>query len=77
MMSNEEWNKKFAKRFKRLLKERGMNQYEFADAMFMSQTTVSYYATGKRTPSAYTMLLISEVLGCDVEYLINVEGEEL
>lgn len=46
--------------FNRLLQERGYSQTDFSDASGIAPSTVSLYATGKRTPGAESLQRLAE-----------------
>ena len=58
-----------------LIKERGMNQKEFALATGISQSTISDWKTKKTNPAADKIMVICDVLGVTPEQLLT-SGEQ-
>lgn len=59
---------------RRIRKELGLTQEEFASKLGMSQAAISRYETGERTPDVYDLLAIARYLGCKVDDLIDKRG---
>ena len=60
---NEELRKQWFSEFRTALRKRNVQQYEVADAVGLSRTTVSTYVTGKKVPKHTTSIKIADFLG--------------
>lgn len=69
-MTEQEWREEFAFKLRRVYKNRGYDQKRFAEALGVSEMTISNYRKCKRTPDAYMLTAMSEVLECDIRELI-------
>ena len=65
----------FAETLKKLRIERGFSQRELAKAMYVTQSTIARWESGKRLPDAAMILRLAECLGTDVGLLLNVATE--
>lgn len=45
---------------------RGLSQAELADKMKVSQKSVHYWETGKRSPTYYSLKMMAEALNMDI-----------
>ena len=52
-------------KLQKILNEKGITQFELANAVNMTDVTISRYATGKRTPTIQAAIRIAEYLGVD------------
>ena len=59
------------KRIIRRMNLMGMSQYDLAERIGSSQSSVSGYISGKKCPSAYAMRLLADALNCSLDYLIG------
>ena len=64
------------KNLKRLRKERGLNQEEFARAIRVSRQTVSSIENGKYNPSLELAFVIANFFGMKIEEIFVYEGGE-
>ena len=72
-MSKEETGHKI----RTLLKNSGMSQRELAERVGATESAVSKYISGERTPRAEVLANIATALGTTVEYLLGMtEGLE-
>lgn len=69
--TDDEWEREFYIRLKRLLYLRGINQSELAEQLDISQSQLSRYISGKTPMSVYILRKIARLLGCTFEGLVN------
>ena len=69
--TDDEWEREFYIRLKRLMYLRGINQSELAEQLNISQSQLSRYISGKTSMSVYTLRKIARLLGCTFEDLVN------
>ena len=58
-------------RLAQLRHERKMTQTELARLLNVSDGAVSMYESGKRQPTFETLLKITEIFGCTIDYLLD------
>lgn len=58
-------------RIKELREERGILQRELANALKLTQQTISLYESNKREPDAETLSKIADFFGVSIDYLIG------
>lgn len=63
-------------RIKELRIRAGMKQTELADAISVSQGTISAYEKGRTEPDIYTMKKLSETLGVPVDQIFDLSDEK-
>ena len=56
--------------------EKGMKQYELAEAVGLSSQAIYYYETGAREPNLETLRKLAAVLGCTLDELIGREADQ-
>ena len=66
----------FSEVFKRIAAEKEMSQRDIASACGMTQTTISRYMSGKRTPNIKAIRKLASVLGVSPEELFSGAEEE-
>jgi len=59
------------KNLAKLRKEAGMSQLELAEKLGVSQQTVSKYERGIREPDNATLVKLSEIFNCSIDYLLG------
>ena len=59
----------FSERLKQLRKEAHMTQKQLAEKMFVDQTSVSYWETGKTKPDFDKQMDLAELFGVTLDYL--------
>ena len=69
--TDDEWEREFHVRLKRLMYLRGINQSELAKQLDMGQSQLSKRVSGKTSMSVYTLRKIARLLGCTFEDLVN------
>ena len=55
--------------------ETGMTQEQLAEALHVTQQTVSCYETGRRAPTVSVKKRIKDLTGCPVDALISEPGQ--
>lgn len=63
----------FAKQFKNLIDGHGLTQREVAVRMNTTETTISRYVAGVRTPNIETAVELARVLGVSMDTLVGIE----
>ena len=66
-------NEIFAKRFKELRINTGVTQTELSSYLGITKATVSYYESGKRTPSNKMIKKIANYFKVPVDYLLGMD----
>ena len=54
-----------------LRKQRGLTMKELGEKIGVSESTISLYETGRRSPSYEILLKIAEYFGVSVDYLLR------
>lgn len=54
----------------------GMSQFDLADALEVSQTTVSFWVNNRVTPRRNHIEKMAKVFGCSVAYLLGAYDDE-
>ena len=62
-----------ARRFAEVRKQKGMNQFDLAEAMGCTQGLISKYEAGQANIHLNTLIDICDVLGCSLDYLLGRE----
>lgn len=65
----------FADTLKKLRMEKGLSQQALAEKMFVTKSAVSRYENGSRLPDAAMMSRLAEILGADVNVLLNASAQ--
>ena len=60
------------KRIKKAMESKNMKQYELAEKTYITQTTISRYITGERTPDAINLKAICEALDVSADWLLGL-----
>ena len=61
----------FSERLTALMKAKGVSQKDFAKKANITESAVSYYAKGMRTPSGEVLARISKALDTTADYLLG------
>lgn len=72
-MANKENNNHFGLRLKVLRKERGLTQDQLALNTKISQTAISNWEAGNRTPNIEYVITLSKYFSVTMEYLCGLE----
>jgi transcriptional regulator with XRE-family HTH domain len=73
-MQDASVRKALGKRIKQLRKEKGLTQKELAKQVNCSHAQLNKYESGLNTPPLDRLLLLAEVLGTSVDYLLAGQG---
>ena len=65
----------FANNLKKLRTEKGLSQRELAERLYVTRTSVNRWECGNRLPDAAMITRLSEVLGVDVNVLLNAAAQ--
>ncbi len=60
-------------KLRKLRQQYGYSQKQIADKLDLSPSIVSGYETGERTPSLESLLAISYIYNCSVDFLLGKE----
>lgn len=71
-IDEERWRREVGLNIYRAMLKYGVTQAELSDRSGVSQSAISQYTDGLKTPSAYKLICISEALGCDINELIFI-----
>lgn len=63
----------FAKQFKELIDKRGLTQRAVAERINTTETTISRYVSGDRTPNIETAVELASVLGVTLDILVGAD----
>lgn len=58
-------------RIKELREEKGWNQNRLALELNVSQSTISFYETGERSPDLETLIQLANLFDVNVDYLVG------
>ena len=73
-MTEEEWRKEFARRLLKIKhNNKDYDQKELAEASGISESTISHYMKGTRTPKGENLVRLAKALDCTVDELIMVD----
>ena len=62
----------FSERLKLVLKQKGITQYSLAKTIFVSQSVMNEYCTGKKIPSLMVFKAICKALDESADYLLGL-----
>lgn len=65
----------FADTLKKLRMEKGLSQQALAEKLFVTKSAVSRWENGSRLPDAAMMSRLAEILGADVNVLLNASAQ--
>ena len=72
-MDEYEWREEFSSRLFDILQEVGITQKELAEAIGVDERTIRLYKHGDRTPSAFIVHKIANVIGCNPSELVDFD----
>ena len=61
----------FSERLNSLMKSKGLSQKDFAKKSSITESAISYYVKGVRTPSGDVLARIAKALGTTTDYLLG------
>ncbi|RJQ53408.1 MAG: XRE family transcriptional regulator [Actinobacteria bacterium] len=70
-----EVNKMYGQRLKELREQRGLTQYDVAEACNVTPSLVSLWESGKRRPQPKSYKALANVLGVTYEYIVHVVAD--
>ena len=65
----------FAFRVKKLRRQRNLNQTELAEALGLTQTTISAIESGLRTTTIEKLILLAKFFDVSTDYLLGLKDE--
>ncbi len=65
-------SKKIGIRINTLLADKGMKQKDLAKKLGVTDNTISYYASGERTPNLEQVIKISEIFNVSADYILGL-----
>lgn len=68
-------NKIFSETLSKLRTDKGLSRQELADKMYVTRTTVTRWENGTRLPDAMMITRLAEVLGVDINILLNASAQ--
>lgn len=71
-ITEKEWRYEFARKLKRRLNIKGMNQTDLSKLTGITQAQLSRYLSGEASPRGYNVLKIARALECSVSELVDV-----
>ena len=63
------------KNLREIRKKNNLSMKKLAELIGMAESTLSLYESGKREPDNQTLLKLSEVLNCSIDYLLGNSDE--
>lgn len=66
-MTEDECRNEFGARLYKIMWSKGITQQELSDMTGIPRVTISYYMTGRSTPSFYKVDQIAKALGCSTD----------
>jgi len=65
----------FGQRLEQLLNEKGIQQSVLAEYLNMSDSTISQWKTGKRSPDIESLMKIAKYFNCTTDYLLGLSDQ--
>lgn len=62
----------FPDRLKSMRKKLSLTQKEMANKLNIQRVTYSHYETGRSQPSIDTLIILSQILDCSIDYLVGI-----
>lgn len=75
-MTELEWRRVFSDRLSFMMRRCSLTQRSLAKASGITEAAISYYLTGRKTPSFKSMINLAYTFGCTIEDLIDF-GEDI
>lgn len=67
----------FAVNLKNLRIEKGLNQTELAEKLFINKSMISAYEKGTRMPSLDVLMQLTFIFNVSIDYLLGVQRDEV
>lgn len=68
---------KFGERLLELLKQKNISQRDFAEAVDLTECSISRYINGERIPNALTLYKIAKALNVSCDYLLGINKSDI
>lgn len=75
-MTEIEWRKIFKDRLSFMMRRQNLTRQDLIDASGISESALSYYLSGQKTPGIKTTINLAYTLGCTIEDLVDY-GEKI
>jgi transcriptional regulator with XRE-family HTH domain len=62
----------FSERLKKMRKANSFTQRDIANKLNIQRVTYSHYETGRSQPSIDTLIILSGIFNCSIDYLVGV-----
>ena len=69
-MTEQEWRRKFAIKLSILIRRSNITRRALADKALISEASLSYYLSCKKSPNFRAIINLAYALGCSIEELI-------
>lgn len=69
-MTEEEFKAEFGIRLHKIMRRKGITQFELSDKTGISRQMINSYLTGKSVPSFYKVTVIARALNCSIDEFI-------
>lgn len=70
-MTEKEWRNIFKDRLAFMMRRENLTRRELADKTGLTEATISYYLSGRKTPGIKATISLAYSLGCSVEDLVD------
>lgn len=67
----------FAVNLKNLRTEKGLNQTELAEKLFINKSMISSYEKGTRMPSLDILMQLTFIFNVSIDYMLGVQRDEV
>ena len=67
----------FAVNLKNLRMEKGLNQTELAEKLFINKSMISSYEKGTRMPSLDVLMQLTFIFNVSIDYMLGVQRDEV
>lgn len=64
----------FSRRLVQVMKEKSISSADLADLVFVSNSTIAGYRSGRRHPNLEQLTLIAKTLSVSTDYLLGLEN---
>ena len=75
-MTEIEWRKKFKDRLSFMMRRANLTRQDLIEKSDISESALSYYLSGQKTPGIKTTIALAYALGCSIEDLVDY-GEKI
>lgn len=67
---------KFSERLKLMRKKINITQKDIALKLNVQRVTYSHYETGRSQPSIDTLIMLSDIFDCSIDYLVGISDKQ-